>query len=357
MASDDMANNQFDESSRLAALKDYELLDSPIEKDFDLLVEVAAEICGVPYAFISLVDRDRVWHKSAFGLAPQESLRRESYCALAIQQEQMLVIPDVSQDERTSGMRSAARGGYGMYSGANLITPDGHRIGTLCVLDSKPKILTEKQQALLLGLSKQVMSLIELRKRSRDLDVAMRELQNIANEDVLTGLATRRALLERLRAEVDRSKRFPSPLTVIMIDLDHFKQINDRYDHAMGDAVLRKIGAVIRESTRSVDIAGRYGGEELCLVLPGTDLAGGLKRAESLRVAISEKLIEDAGRQVRVTASFGVATSVPGYPMRGEDMIRAADTALYAAKHEGRNRVVAAKSSYDSAGNMGAGAI
>jgi len=336
-------NSLYDEDLRVAALTNYGILDTPDEDEFDLLVQVAAEICDVPYAFISLIDRNRVWHKSSFGSAPQEALRTESFCSLAINEDKLLFIPDTSEDERTKNWNSTTRkNGMAMYSGANLITPEGYRIGTLCVLDTKPKKLTEKQLTLLLGLARQVVSLIELRKRNRDFDAAMIKLQQIANEDVLTGLATRRALLDRLHIEADRIQRFSSSLTVVMLDLDHFKQINDRYDHAMGDMVLRAIGELILSNIRSVDIAGRYGGEEFCIVLPGTDLAGGLKFADTLRIAISEKLIEDNGRQVRVTASFGVATSETVIADRGEDLIRAADTALYDAKHSGRNRVVAA---------------
>ncbi|MDY7540018.1 sensor domain-containing diguanylate cyclase [Undibacterium sp. 5I1] len=343
MAGIDNSDSLSKENSRIAALRAYEILDTQEEDEFTLLVKVAAEICNVPYAFISLVDKDRVWHKSAFGSAPQESARTKSYCSRAIQQDKMLVIPDISEDERTNNMHSTARkDGFGMYSGANLITPEGFRIGTLCVLDTKPKTLTEKQLELLLGLARQAMALIELRKRTRDLNSAMIRLQQIANEDVLTGLATRRSLLNKLQIEVDRSKRFSSELTVVMVDLDHFKQINDRYDHAMGDAVLREIGSLIRSNVRSVDIAGRYGGEEFCIVLPRTDLVGGLKFAETLRMAMSEKIIKDNGVQIRVTASFGVATSIATNSTNGEELIRAADTALYEAKHLGRNRVVGA---------------
>jgi diguanylate cyclase (GGDEF)-like protein len=126
-----------------------------------------------------------------------------------------------------------------------------------------------------------------------------------------------------------------------MLDLDHFKSINDNFDHAMGDAVLRGVGSLLRNTIRSIDIAGRYGGEELCVVLPGTDGPGALGLAEKLRRDLAAMIFDDSGRRVQITASFGVATLSPGHPRTSDQLLRAADCALYKAKQQGRNRVLA----------------
>lgn len=329
-----------DEADRVAALASYEQLDSAREADFNLLAEIAAELCGAPYAFISLVDADRVWHKAAVGADPIETPRNANYCAWTVLEDLDLHIPDLQQDPRTSGM-PAIQGApaFRMYSGANLITSDGMRIGTLCVLDTQVRSLTPRQQDLLRRLARQVMALMELRQRDRELALALTAMQRLASEDGLTGLMNRRALIEALQREVERCRRKASALSVVMIDLDHFKDVNDRHGHAMGDAVLRGVASTLRSGIRAVDIAGRYGGEELCLVLPDTDAAGAATVAETLRAAVAAQPYEDGGHSVSITASFGVATFDKEGRNSADLLLRAADEALYAAKTGGRNRV------------------
>lgn len=331
-----------DEAHRLAALQRTELLDTPPEADFDLLAEVAAQLCQVPYAFISLVDADRVWYKACFGKRVCQNPRNDDYCSWAILEDRLLVLPDLPADVRSADISLTKSGTkYRMYAAANLITADGYRIGTLCVLDTKSGQLTAEQERLLVGLAGQVMALIELRKRNAELGEALARLEKIAAEDMLTGLRSRRSLIEGMVLEIERAQRFDSPVSVMLLDIDHFKKINDDFDHAMGDAVLQGIGSLLQNSIRSIDIAGRYGGEELCLVLPGTDRAGALSLAEKIRLDVAATLFEDNGRQARITASFGVATLLSHQPRTPDQLVRAADSALYKAKHQGRNRVVA----------------
>lgn len=330
------------EEERLAALAGYGLLDTAADEDFDLLAEVAAELCAAPVAFISLVDARRVWHKAAVGSTALQSPREDSYCSLTVQYPEGLHIPDLAQDPRTAAMAlTRGEGGFRMYAGANLVTSDGHRVGTLCVLDTRVRQLTPHQLGLLGRLARQVMALMELRQRDRDLAQALAAMQRLASEDGLTGLMNRRALLEALQREVERTRRLGSTLAVVMLDIDHFKHVNDEHGHAMGDAVLRGVAARLRSGIRAVDLAGRYGGEELCLVLPDTDLAGATTVAESLRAAIAGEPYEDAGQRVQVTASFGVAANTGGRPLPVDELLRRADTALYEAKTAGRNRVAA----------------
>lgn len=331
------------EAERVAALASYGQLDTATDADFDLLAEVAAELCGAPYAFVSLVDADRVWSKARIGTDVQQMPRDANYCAWTILEDQDLHIPDLKLDARTALMpTTAGLPGFRMYSGANLITSDGMRIGTLCVLDTEARVLTPRQRHLLVRLARQVMALMELRQRDRELALAFTAMQRLASEDGLTGLMNRRALIEALHREVERSRRLGSALSVVMIDLDHFKDVNDRYGHAMGDAVLRGVSATLRSGIRAMDLAGRYGGEELCLVLPDTDAVGAATVAESLRAAIAAQPYEDAQQSVNVTASFGVAAFHKENRDSAELLLRAADAALYRAKTGGRNRVAAA---------------
>jgi diguanylate cyclase (GGDEF)-like protein len=158
--------------------------------------------------------------------------------------------------------------------------------------------------------------------------------------DELTGLANVRAFLSILDREVERGRRFDTPLGLVMLDLDDFKHVNDSYGHQQGDEVLAHVAAVIRDVSRELDTAARYGGEELALILPQTDSAGAELLAQRMRAAIESLHIPRVGGKgtLSVTASFGVA-SMPESALDRGGLIAAADAALYAAKRAGKNRV------------------
>jgi diguanylate cyclase (GGDEF)-like protein len=157
--------------------------------------------------------------------------------------------------------------------------------------------------------------------------------------DPLTGLSNRRFMEESLEREFSRAKRSGGSLAMLMMDLDHFKRFNDTFGHQAGDTILRALGDLLRGSTRGQDIACRYGGEEFALVLTDTNSEGALKRAEILRQQVKQMSVEYAGQLLgTVSVSIGVAL----YPEHGNtspEVLRAADQALYRAKHEGRDRV------------------
>ncbi len=161
-------------------------------------------------------------------------------------------------------------------------------------------------------------------------------VQQQARVDGLTGLANRRACSEALQAEVARADRFGTPLSVVLADLDGFKAVNDAHGHAVGDEVLRTFAAVLRETLRESDVAGRWGGEEFLLLLPGADEDGAADLAERIRAALPSRSIAGV-TELRVTASFGVAEH--GLQPDGEELVAAADAALYRAKRAGRDRV------------------
>lgn len=166
-------------------------------------------------------------------------------------------------------------------------------------------------------------------------------LEQRATHDGLTRLFNRQTLIEHLDRECRRSHRYNSPVSVIMLDIDHFKKVNDQHGHQAGDEALRRMAEAITSSIREMDIAGRCGGEEFIVILPNTEHEGALAWAERLRITIEKMEVSFGGKNLNLTASMGVA-SAEGTAALTDSMIARADSALYDAKHAGRNRVVSA---------------
>jgi diguanylate cyclase (GGDEF)-like protein len=155
--------------------------------------------------------------------------------------------------------------------------------------------------------------------------------------DELTGLANRRSFREQLETELSRAERFGNPVSLVVADLDDFKLVNDHFGHQAGDDVLRAFADILRGRIRSVDLAARLGGEEFSILLPETGLDGAEALAESLRIAVAELAVPVDSSEVRVTASFGVAAFPQTHT--ADELMTAADLALYRAKRRGKNRV------------------
>jgi diguanylate cyclase (GGDEF)-like protein len=175
--------------------------------------------------------------------------------------------------------------------------------------------------------------------------VAVLEEQSIT--DPLMGIYNRRHLERRLEEEVGKARRYGLPLSALLLDLDHFKTINDEHGHAVGDQVLRTLGDLMLDAVRKADIVTRYGGEEILVLAPHTSLAEGCLLAERLRSSVKSKVLVpgDAtsdGQPLHATVSIGVASLAPPDVLDGPALLKAADDALYRAKREGRNRVVMA---------------
>jgi len=169
----------------------------------------------------------------------------------------------------------------------------------------------------------------------------VRRLEHLSHHDGLTGLLNRRAIEAHLDREVQRMQRFDEPFSVLLLDIDHFKRINDRLGHAAGDAVLASVAQTLQAQAREVDRVARYGGEEFCVVLPHTLHEGALQAAERLRQAVSEVRIPWGDDTVSVTISTGlVCVDAPAENL--SMLLRRADEALYEAKAAGRNQVVSA---------------
>lgn len=176
--------------------------------------------------------------------------------------------------------------------------------------------------------------------RDRDVEAAYhREMHRLTVEDGLTGLANRAHLMASMDREVRRARRYGRPLALVMLDVDHFKRVNDEHGHLVGDAVLRELAALLRDRARSLDLVARFGGEELAMLLPETTQEGARQLAESVRQLVAQRELRAYGATLQVTVSAGVA-ELSREVSTAEALVQVADENLYLAKSTGRNRVI-----------------
>lgn len=288
------------------------------------ITRLVRNIFAVDIAAISLIDGQWQRFKSIQGLSLTKIPLQESFCRAPWREAEAVVIPDTLENEEfrnhplvTEGQRLRA------YAGVPLKTSTGEIIGTLCAMHPAPVEFKDRAVLVLKDLAKIATAELELREH--------------ANTDALTGTMTRRAFFKegaRLHALMQRKEL---NISVVMLDIDRFKEVNDRYGHAAGDEVLRSIANACRVNLRECDLFGRLGGEEFAVVLEGNRLKA-LATAERLRAAIEALQFTFNEQNVCVTASFGIADVAQDNDTI-EATLKRADAALYEAKAGGRNRI------------------
>ena len=184
-----------------------------------------------------------------------------------------------------------------------------------------------------------VASMLRIKAVQDKIEGKRRELESLSVTDDLTGLHNHRALQQRLRDEFLRAQRYNDPLSVLMIDIDHFKQVNDKLGHLFGDFVLAEIAKVLGKAVRETDFLARYGGEEFLVLLPQTHFAGSLPVADRIWRSVAQKEFADGKSSVRITVSVGVSFFPNKNVASADDLLANSDQALYQAKREGRNRI------------------
>lgn len=346
------------EQARLQALERYDILDTGAEQAYDDITRLAAVITKTPIALISLVDEHRQWFKSRVGIEATQTSREIAFCAHAIcTPEHAFIVPDATLDERfADNPLVTSTPNIRFYAGEPLVTFDNHALGTLCVMDNTPRELTPEQKDSLAALSRLVVTQLELRRHAAELhalserqahtleqlklyqqqlEEANARLEERSLTDKLTGVANRAGFDQRLHEEIERCRRYGSQLSLLMLDMDHFKNYNDAHGHLAGDEALAAAARTMQEVCRPVDVIARYGGEEFTVILPATDRDGAVQTAERLRKAIAATPLS-AGS---ITVSIGISTlDSAGKPPR--QLIHEADKALYEAKGAGRNCVI-----------------
>lgn len=341
------------DDARLEALRRYRILDSLAEQAYDDVVKVASTLCGTSQAVVSFIDETRQWFKASIGVDDEETPRDIAFCDVAIRKpDAVLVVNDASSHPIFRSYPQVTGPDHlRFYAGAPLVTPDGFALGTVCVFDSVPHQLEPAQVEALQALSRMVVRLLELRRAElegrrelverelttqsllryqRELEAQKTELEEEARRDALTGLLNRSGL----QRATELGWAGTGPFSVAVLDLDHFKRVNDTLGHSAGDEVIRIAAEEISRGVRGDDVAARYGGEEFLLMMPATPLAAAVGVVERIREAIAAR----SDLPTPVTLSAGVAAGVAGRDAP-EQVFRAADQALYLAKRRGRNRV------------------
>ncbi len=349
------------ENERLQALQRYNILDTLEEQAYDDITLIASYIANSPIALISLIDGDRQWFKSKIGLAVSETPREFAFCAHSIlRPSEPLIVPDVTQDRRfADNPLVTGDPDIRFYLGAPLVTPDQYALGTLCVIDREPRVPSTEQIKAISALSRQVVAQLELGRTiaelqrvgterdrylaqlegyQQELEAANRQLHQASITDKLTGVGNRGAFDQRLAEELYRSSRYNTPMSLLLIDVDGFKQYNDSFGHPTADNVLQKIAKLMQRSLRPSDFIARYGGDEFAVILANTGRDGAALLAERIRRKVSDFTFPHRP----VTLSIGASTSGQG-TSDSNQLLEAADAALYAAKQAGRNRAVHAE--------------
>lgn len=307
-----------DDASRVCALQSLRVLDTPPEERFDRVTRLARRMFQVPIALVTLVDADRQWFKSRQGLGSAELPRDSSFCGHAILQDDVMEVPDASRDERFHDNPLVVDEPHvRFYAGAPLVDGQGQRLGTLCIIDHEPRHLTDEDRALLRDLA----------------DMVREELvaAHAATTDHLTQLSNRRGF-ELLGAHVLAvCERLHVPARLLFLDLDGFKQINDRFGHAEGDAALQRFAEALRRVFRAANVGARLGGDEFVVLMSHSDDAAAEAALARLRTAVDD-CNADHPPALALRYSAGLARWSPRTGIDIHALLRDADRAMYQQK-------------------------
>ena len=307
------------EAARLDALQALRVLDTPAEERFDRLTRLARRLFNVPIALVSLVDAQRQWFKSRAGLSISETPRDVSFCDHTIRGDDLLIVPDALLDERFAASPLVLGDPYvRFYAGCPLRSPNGQRIGTLCIIDRQPRQLDDDDRDALRDLAA----------------VVERELAavELATRDALTSVSNRRGFAMLADQSLRFCRRQQAPLALVYLDLDRFKHVNDTFGHAEGDRALVGFAEHLTAVARDTDVVGRLGGDEFALLL----LDATESHAQGV-VARLRRSVDVANRRYDRGYALGFSHGIVAFDARRhasiDAMLEHGDRRMYASKN------------------------
>ncbi|HGL6715643.1 sensor domain-containing diguanylate cyclase [Burkholderia contaminans] len=311
-----------DEAARLDTLHSLSILDTPPEERFDRLTRLARRLFDVPIALVSLVDDDRQWFKSHAGLDVTQTSRDVSFCAHALLEGNTMVIQDALNDNRFhDNPLVTGTPGIRFYAGRPLAAPNGAPIGTLCLIDTRPRALEPDELALLGDLA----------------HMTEREIAalHFATTDELTQLTNRRGFEILARHVLSLCDRLDRHAALLFFDLNDFKSINDRFGHAEGDRALKAFADTLTGALRDGDVIARLGGDEFVVLLSATDPADVAEPVERVTRALALRNAADA-RGYDIRFSVGHVDYDPAHHRDVADLLASADQRMYEDKQRGK---------------------
>lgn len=307
-----------DDSTRLNTLRRLDILDSAPDERFDRLTRLAKRLFGVPIVLVSLVDANRQWFKSCIGLTVTETPRDISFCGHAIEGNDILLIPDARFDARFhDNPLVTGEPNIRFYAGCPLTVANGSKLGTLCLLDPAPREFDADDLALLRDLARMV-----------EQEIAAVQL---ATMDELTLLSNRRGFVALAQHSLNLCVRVQTPVSMLFLDLDGFKSINDRFGHAEGDRALAGFAAVIQTTFRDSDVMGRLGGDEFAVLMANCQASdSGLVRDKLQQALDHHNSAQDRGYEIRFSA--GIVSADITRPCTIDHLLASADALMYERK-------------------------
>ncbi len=307
-----------DDKARVFSLRSLNLLDSDKEERFDRLTRLAVSIFDVPISLVSLVDENRQWFKSCYGISAKETGRDVSFCGHAILGDEAFVIEDTHQDPRfVDNPLVVGEPHIRFYAGYPIRHVDNFILGTLCLIDTRPRHFSHREQLILQGLA-------ELVERE------IHALQ-IATMDELTEIYNRRGFFASANQALNLCRRQSLPVSLVFLDLNKFKQINDRYGHALGDKTLQEFAHLLTLVCRQTDISARIGGDEFVLLLPNATDAEVKKILNRFEHLIAQFNIDQA-KEYTIAYSYGVVNFDEAIHQSLDDLLAEGDQIMYKRK-------------------------
>ena len=296
--------------------------------EFDALTRLAAYTFNAPAAVVGLMDAHRLWFKSRLGLDVPELDRQIAFCAYAVMRpDELLVVEDLSKDPRFEENPLVTQAPHlRFYAGAPLVDSNGLALGTIAVVDGQPRTFSDAQRVALKDLSTLVITALESRRRSL-------LLGRLALTDHLTGLANRAQFDRTIESELSHAKRTNEPFSLLYLDLDGFKDVNDRFGHAAGDEVLQEVARRLVKQVRTEDAAARFGGDEFGVIARTSQPDTLQALVDRIAEAVTAPITLSSGDTVDVGVSIGHATYDSTLDSAAALLDRA-DRALYEAKRQ-----------------------